>query len=167
MPGRAPNRYGPPLFCRHSFHSATIRSTSACVSGRSGFAGYCWRNFTEQSLRKLEKPACISELIDRASARAAGSWGQRPGLGNFSARYSQMASDSQMVSAPSISAGTRPLGEYFRMFCAVSGMSSPTTTSSNGAPVSRSASHGRSDHDEYFLFPSTIFNMASRSRRLW
>ena len=70
-----------------------------------------------------------------------------------------MARESQTVMSPSISAGTRPLGEYLRMFAAVSGMSSGTTISSNGTPACLSTSQGRSDHDEYFLLPTTIFSM--------
>src|SRR5437870_4525930 len=49
------------------------------------------------------------------------------------------------------------------MFPAVSGMSSATTISSYGAPVSLSASHPRRDQEEYFLLPTTIFSMTQSS----
>ena len=143
-----------------------MRSTSARVSVRSGPGGKVLRIFIEQSVRRLAKPECISALTDRASARSRESLGQSCAWGNFSCRVSQMARESQMVVSPSISAATRPLGEYLRICCAVSGRSRPITTSSNGAPVSLRASQGRIDHDEYCLFPITIFSMASRSGSL-
>src|ERR1043166_8832965 len=113
----------------------------------------------EQSLRRSEKPECISALTDRASARCAASAGHSCAEGNFSLRYSLIASESHTLTAPSIKQGTRPDGEYLRMFSAVSGMSSGTITSSNGAPASLRPSQPRSDQEEYFLFPTTIFSM--------
>ena len=70
-----------------------------------------------------------------------------------------MARESQTVTSPSISAGTRPLGESLRMLAAVSGMSRGTTISSNGTAACLSTSQPRSDHEEYFLLPTTIFSM--------
>src|SRR5689334_18829363 len=159
MQGLAPKRKGPPLRRRHSAKMETMRSTSFCVSGRSGLYGYCCTIFIEQSLRRFMNPECISALMERACARAAVSRGQRCLWGNFSFRYSQMASESQTVRLSSISAGTLPDGENLRMFASVSGMSSATTVSSNGAEVICSASQGRKDHDEYFLLPMTILSM--------
>src|SRR5512132_4189953 len=159
MQGRAPKRNGPPLRRRHSAKMETMRSTSFCVSGRSFLYGYCWTIFIEQSLRRFMNPECISALMDRACARCDTSLGQRCLLGNFSCRYSQMASESQTVRLSSRSAGTLPEGENLRMFASVSGMSSATTVSSNGAEVICSASQGRRDHEEYFLLPMTILSM--------
>src|SRR6266436_9926619 len=159
MHGSFPNRNGPPLCFRHSSQMATMRSAWACVSGRSAFCGYCWTIFIEQSFRRFAKPECISAATDLARARCAASLGQSRFSGNFSCRYSEMASESQTVTFPSISAGTRPLGEYLRMLAAVSGMSRATTISSNGTPACLSTSQGRSDHEEYFLLPTTIFSM--------
>ena len=48
-------------------------------------------------------------------ARAAGASGQPRASGKRSATYSQIASESQIVVAPSISAGTRPEGECSRI----------------------------------------------------
>ena len=53
--------------------------------------------FIEHSLRSAMKPECISAEIERACARAAASFGQMPFSGNFSARYSMIASESQVV----------------------------------------------------------------------
>ena len=47
-----------------------------------------------------------------ATARAAGSAGQRWRSGKRSLRYSQIASESQTTTSPSIRVGTRPEGEY-------------------------------------------------------
>ena len=60
-----------------------------------------------------------------------------------------------------MSAGTRPLGEYLRICCAVSGMSRGTTISSYGTLASLSANQPRSDQEEYFLFPTTILSMGA------
>ena len=54
------------------------------------------------------KPECISAEIERACARRARSSGHSPASGNRSARYSMIASESQIVTSPSIRAGTLP-----------------------------------------------------------
>ena len=51
------------------------------------------------------------ELMARACARAAASSGHSRAAGNFSARYSRIASDSHTGISPSISTGTLPTGE--------------------------------------------------------
>ena len=88
-----PNRNGPPYLARHSLQIASMRATSAAapsssaraLTGRATFIGRCRRSGI--------KPACISEAMARAWARAADSCGHRPAAGNFSARYSRIASD--------------------------------------------------------------------------
>ncbi len=50
----------------------------------------------------------------RACARAAGSDGQSLAAGNFSARYSRIASDSQTCTSPSTSTGTLPVPAILR-----------------------------------------------------
>ena len=76
--------------------------------------------FVEKVFRTSEKPACISETAERASARRYGSDGQRGIDGFDSARYSATEIDSVMVSFEkqggddfdvTMSVGTRPLGE--------------------------------------------------------
>ena len=89
-----------------------------------------WRVRPEAEVTLEANPECISAAIERARARWAASFGHSRFSGNFSCRYSEMASESQTVRLPSISAGTRPLGECLRMFSAVSGMSRATTISS-------------------------------------
>ena len=64
-----------------------------CLGGRRRFIG--------QSLRRCLKPACISELIERAMARAALFFGQRFFRGQVSATYSMIAKVSQTVIAES------------------------------------------------------------------
>jgi len=59
----------------------------------------------------LANPECISALIERALARARVSAGQSRFSGCFSARYSQIASESHTVKLPSTNTGTRPAGE--------------------------------------------------------
>ena len=81
-------------------------------------------------------------------ARWLASAGHSRAWGKVSARYSQMASESQMTSDPWRSAGMRPLGECWAIFAAVSGSSSCTTTSRKGCPVWASARYGRSDQEE-------------------
>src|SRR6516225_2014859 len=105
-----PNRNGPPepYLLRHSPQIALMRATSLAApasrarnfSGRAMFIGR-WR-------RSETNPACISDAIARACARAAGCAGHNPAAGNFSARYSRIASDSHTHMSPSPSTGTRP-----------------------------------------------------------
>src|SRR5260370_23884049 len=66
-----------------------------------------WRqNVMGHARRGGTSPACISAEIARAWARAWGSAGQSFASGDFSARYSRIASDSQTWTSPSASAGT-------------------------------------------------------------
>ena len=69
----------------------------------------------DSASRSGRKPECISAAIERAKARATGSAGQSCFSGKSSARYSPIASESQiLISAPSrlwTSSGTFPVGE--------------------------------------------------------
>jgi hypothetical protein len=84
----------------------------------------------------------------RAIARAALSVGQSRACGNFSARYSRIASDSQTRISPSIKTGTLPLPDADPTTCLKSGAFSEITVSSNGMFAIFIAIHGRIDHDE-------------------
>ena len=110
------------------------------MTGRRMFMGKCRRSGT--------KPACISAAIARAYARAAGDCGHSFAAGNFSARYSTIASDSHTWTSASASTGTLPLPETAPTRVLKSTASSETTSSSNGMPATCMASHGRKDHDE-------------------
>ena len=66
--------------------------------------------FIEQCSRSAAKPACISAQSERARARWRTSRGQSALSGNFSARYSAMASVSHTAKPSSTSTGTRPAG---------------------------------------------------------
>jgi hypothetical protein len=103
------------------------------------------------SLRSAAKPECISAETERAFALNARSVGHSFAAGAISARYSQMASESQTRTAPSVSAGTRPDGECGAIFAFVSGSSSVILISWNGMFATFAASHGRRDQDEWFL----------------
>ena len=104
--------------------------------------------FIGKARRIGTKPACISEEIARAWARAAAGAGHNFAAGNFSARYSRIASDSQTRTSPSASAGTFPAGETFATICLKCGSLSEITCSANGMPATIMAIHGRNDHDE-------------------
>ena len=65
------------------------------------------------------KPECISLAAARVRARKAGSAGHSFASGNFSARYSQIASESHTVKSPSFKAGTNPDGECGNMAASV------------------------------------------------
>jgi len=97
-------------------------------------------------MRKFTNAECISAHTERANARAFRSAGQP--LPVRSARYSQIASESQTVSSPCFSTGTRPLGPY----CAISslnvGVSSRICFSSKSSPRCFMSIHGRNDQDE-------------------
>jgi len=84
----------------------------------------------------------------RACARPAGSVGHNRALGNFSARYSRIASDSQTCTSPSASAGTLPVPEIVVTRALKSLASSEMSSSSNGMPATFMAIHGRIDQDE-------------------
>src|SRR5947208_2498531 len=96
--------------------------------------------------RRFVKPECISADSDLAWARSAGCDGHN--LGFLSARYSRMARESHTVVEPSISTGTLPAGEAFRISAFVSGAWSGMRRSSKGNPNTFIAIHGRSDQDE-------------------
>src|SRR5262249_49797344 len=104
------------------------------------FIGICRRNGT--------KPACISLDTARATARAPLSAGHNPAFGNFSARYSRIASDSQTRTSPSIRTGTLPVPDSGPTTCLKLGASSEMTVSANAIFAAFMAIHGRIDQDE-------------------
>src|SRR5262249_42436463 len=120
--------------------ASTSDISSSFFTGRHMFIGMCRRSG--------KKPACISLHITRAIARATLSAGQRPTRGNFSARYSRIASDSQTHTSPSISTGTLPVPDTEPTTCLKLGSSSEITVSSNGILTTFIAIHGRIDHEE-------------------
>src|SRR3546814_7713760 len=71
----------------------------------------CAFRFIGRAERRLEKPECISPLIDRQWARATRSVGSSPALGFSSLRYSAIARVSQIETLPSVSRGTRKEGD--------------------------------------------------------
>jgi len=111
----APKRKGPQAAkrSRQEVHRAAIRSTSLRASGRFSTLGVKAATSMLMCWRRAWKPACISALTERASARRAGSAGHSalPRTAASSATYSQMARESQTVRSPSISTGTLPEGE--------------------------------------------------------
>jgi hypothetical protein len=92
-----------------------MRSISALAADEGVTPERRPRTFIGISVRTDAKPECISALTERAMARAVGSCGQPLAFGKRSATYSQIASESQIVVAPSINAGTRPEGERSRI----------------------------------------------------
>ena len=68
--------------------------------------------------------------------------------GNFSARYSRIASDSQTCTSPSISTGTLPVPETGATRALKSGGVERDHLSSKAMPATFIAIHGRIDHDE-------------------
>src|SRR4029078_7171409 len=104
--------------------------------------------FIGQALRSGTKPACISDEIARASARATASVGDSFAAGNFSARYSRIASDSHTRISPSIKVGTLPVPDTALSRALKSGASSEITYSSHASPAPFIAIHGRNDQEE-------------------
>src|SRR5262249_18850757 len=73
--------------------------------------------------------------------------------GNFSARYSMIASDSQTRTSPSINTGTLPAPLIAVTRALKSFASSEMTVSSKAMPAPFMASHGRNDQDDKLLLP--------------
>ena len=112
---QSPSRKGPPNLPSSSFQSSVMRATFLSAASESS----AWRGSSSRAMlhswRRAWKPACISAAAERPMARAMASSGQSFAAGNFSARYSQMASESQTTRSPSFKAGTRPDLETGRM----------------------------------------------------
>jgi hypothetical protein len=87
---------------------STTRSISAWSCGPCVTGAGLRRQFIGISLRSVANPECISALIARAWARCARSNGQPRIDGQRSAAYSQIASESHTVVAPSRRMGTLP-----------------------------------------------------------
>jgi len=140
----------------NSLHNATIRRTSFAVAAETLTRVRRARSIA-CSPRRAEKPECISAAALRPSARATGSVGHSFAMGNFSARYSQIARLSQIVTPPSLSTGTNPAGDPAATMasCVVGWLSRRRwiRVSVNGAPTCLSASHGRMDQVDQTLSP--------------
>ncbi len=93
------------------------------------------------------------------------SLGHRPAAGNFSARYSRMASDSQTWMSPSINTGTLPVPETAPTCCLNSSVSKGISTSLKSSPATVIAIHGRNDQLEYFLLPMISVSIVTIPRR--
>ena len=110
------------------------------------------RIFMPHKLRKSVKPLCISALMLRAQARCCASRGQSACSGYCSAKYSQMARESQTNLPRSNKVGTLPLGLISRTRC----LKSPSPRSqgkfscisSKGKSNAFSTNHGRIDQLE-------------------
>lgn len=87
-----------------------------------------------------------AEMHGGFQARAPTSSGQSPGW--RSARYSQMASESQTTSPSCSRHGTRPAGSRAKRSALPASAWSETRCSVKGRPASRSTSQGRSDQEE-------------------
>ena len=108
--------------------------------------------FMPQAERSAPNPLCISAQMLRARARCVLSAGQSCASGQVSARYSAIASVSQMASPSSINRGTLPVGFNGLMVRlkleGASKESKRTMTSSNAMPAWVMSTQGRIDHDE-------------------
>lgn len=102
--------------------------------------------FIVQSLRRAEKPPCISVTAHCAKARAASSCGHTPGW--RSARYSAIPSESHTVRSPSTSAGTCPVGEKLRKASKLTGAANGSNWSTKAMSSAFISTHGRSDQLE-------------------
>ena len=136
---------------------ATMRATSVRkpASSRQASAPACGSDasmFIGHALRSAPKPECISAQMLRARARDLASAGHSACCGNFSARYSQIASESHTAKPSSTSTGTFPVGLSERRLSlnvdSGPNESKRTMTSSNAIPACLSRTQGRIDHDE-------------------
>jgi hypothetical protein len=143
-----PKRNGPlrPYFWRHSSQIATMRAMSAETCAVGSANGFEARTSIGIPSRSDGNPACISAETERASARALRSDGSS--VETFSARYSQIASESQTTTSPSIRQGTLPDGEYLRISPLVALVRRGIRISSKCRPACFMASQGRRLHDE-------------------
>ncbi len=136
--------------------ATSARSAACSASMRWPICGRLASTLNAKWLRSAAKPECISAVTERASARAAARSGHSCSAGKRSARYSAIASVSQIAcGVPSItvcSAGTLPVGliPNRRRLNSESGAneSKRTIASSKSMPAWRISTHGRIDHDE-------------------
>jgi hypothetical protein len=137
-----PARKGPPERDRPWCHNSSMRPMSRLTPSGHGSIRTRMPQFIVHTSRMAWKPECISAQALRAQARARASPGHTPGV--RSARYSTMASVSQITASPSTRQGTRPVGEKEWNERVPNG----TSFSSNGMPSVRISTHGRSDQEE-------------------
>src|SRR5436190_7259048 len=99
---KRPKRYFPllPCFWRQSRQIVSTREISALAASDNCVGTRERRKFIAHSLRKAEKPECISFDTERAIARAVCPEGHSFFSGKLSAKYSRMASESQILSLP-------------------------------------------------------------------
>ncbi len=112
---------------------------------------FCSFRDMESARRRGRKPEWTSETMLLAMARWVGSWGQRDGT--FSARYSQMARESQMTTSPSQRTGTFLVGENGKISCLNELDRWSNSISSKGNSENLTTSQGRIDQDDVALFP--------------
>ena len=127
-----------PRYGRHRLRLQQLISRG--MIGRWIFIGNCWR-------KGGNRHAFPQRLRARWRARPA-SRGHNPAAGNFSARYSRIASESQTCVSPSIRTGTLPAPLMASSRFLKSGALSEISVSSNAIPATFIANHGRNDHDE-------------------
>ena len=110
---KPPNSHGPSPAdaARHERQISRMRATSSATSAVTGTCRSFARTFMCMVLRSAPNPERISAAMLRARARRARSSGHAPRAAGSSATYSQIASESQTVTSPSISTGTCPDGE--------------------------------------------------------
>ena len=143
---KPPKSQGPrsPWSRRQPDQIASMRRRSSATAGVIGTRRPVARAFIGQAFLSAPNPECISADSARAIARSGASAGQ-PRPPASSERYSQIAIDSQIMSSPWTSTGTRRVGENFPISASNSGVSSGMRCSVNSRPRWRSRSHGRSD----------------------
>src|SRR5580700_10169256 len=103
--------------------------------------------FIGSAERMLLKPECISPETERQRARVAESLGSSPASGNFSFKYSAIASVSQTLMLPLTSDGTRNDGDSSSSSALVDGSSAGTACSSKSSPAILHSNQPRSDHE--------------------
>ena len=106
-----------------------------------------------QVSRRAPKPECISAAAARAMARALASFGQSSASGKRSARYSEMARESQIVRSPSRRTGTRFDGDTAAMAAEAPSQRRATRSSSKAAPDLTITTQGRRDQEDQALVP--------------
>src|SRR3989440_12009465 len=147
---KRPKRNGPPApwRSRQLCHRDWMRSISAPTSAGQVRGAKTLRTFIDRFWRSAGKPECISAHADRAVARATVSAGHPRVPGCVSARYSRIASESQMRISPSTSTGTFPDGEYLSTRSLEPAWYREMQTSSNAIAFCFMNSQGRRDQEE-------------------
>src|SRR5437660_535047 len=145
-----PKRNCPPVpwRSRQLCQSDWMRSISSETSAPQARGAKTLRTFIDRFWRSAGKPECISAHTDRAVARATMSAGHPRAPGCVSARYSRIASESQMRVSPSTSTGTFPDGEYLSTRSVELAWHGGMQTSSKAIAFCFMNNHGRRDQEE-------------------